>query len=33
VRWGNKLLGTGKGGTKKNAHQEAARMACQKLGI
>jgi ribonuclease-3 len=33
VRWGNKLLGTGKGNTKKNAHQEAARMACQKLGI
>ena len=33
VRWGNKLLGVGKGNTKKNAHQEAARMACQKLGI
>ena len=33
VRWGNKLLGTGTGNTKKNAHQEAARMACQKLGI
>jgi ribonuclease-3 len=28
-----KLMGTGKGSTKKTAHQEAARMACQKLGI
>lgn len=28
-----KVLGVGKGNTKKNAHQEAARMACQKLGI
>jgi len=33
VRMGGKLLGTGKGTTKKNAHQEAARDACQKLGI
>jgi ribonuclease-3 len=33
VRWGDKLLGLGKGSTKKSAHQEAARMACQKLGI
>lgn len=33
VRAGNKLLGTGKGSTKKNAHQEAARLACQKLGV
>ncbi|MEN6445832.1 MAG: ribonuclease III [Candidatus Cloacimonas sp.] len=33
VRWGTKLLGVGKGTTKKNAHQEAARMACQKMGI
>jgi ribonuclease-3 len=33
VRLGNKLLGTGKGSTKKNAHQEAARLACQKLGV
>jgi ribonuclease-3 len=33
VRLGGKLLGTGKGSTKKNAHQEAARLACQKLGV
>ena len=33
VRIGSKLLGTGKGSTKKNAHQEAARIACQKLGV
>lgn len=33
VRMGGKLLGTGRGNTKKNAHQEAARLACQKLGI
>jgi ribonuclease-3 len=33
VRFGNKLSCTGKGNTKKNAHQEAARLACQKLGI
>jgi ribonuclease-3 len=28
-----KILGRGKGSTKKAAHQEAARIACQKLGI
>jgi ribonuclease-3 len=33
VRQGGRLLGTGKGNTKKGAHQEAARLACQKLGI
>lgn len=33
VRQGDKLLGTGKGNTKKNAHQDAAHQACQKLGI
>ncbi len=33
VRLGSRLLGTGKGSTKKNAHQEAARLACQKLGV
>jgi ribonuclease-3 len=33
ARQGNELLGRGKGGTKKNAQQEAARAACQKLGI
>jgi len=33
VRAGSRLLGTGKGSTKKNAHQEAARLACQKLGV
>lgn len=33
ARIGAKLLGTGKGSTKKAAHQEAARLACQKLGI
>jgi ribonuclease-3 len=27
------ILGQGRGSTKKNAHQEAARLACQKLGI
>ncbi|MGC9362170.1 MAG: putative dsRNA-binding protein, partial [Candidatus Syntrophosphaera sp.] len=33
VRAGKKTLGSGKGSTKKNAQQEAARIACQKLGI
>lgn len=33
VRLGNKLSCLGKGNTKKTAHQEAARVACQKLGI
>lgn len=33
VRQGSDILGTGKGSTKKNAQQEAARAACQKLGI
>jgi ribonuclease-3 len=33
VRQGNKVLGAGKGNTKKNAHQDAAHQACQKLGI
>jgi ribonuclease-3 len=33
VRIGNKLTCTGKGNTKKVAHQEAARLACQKLGV
>ncbi len=33
ARAGGQLLGTGKGGTKKQAHQEAAHLACQKLGI
>lgn len=33
VRVGSKLLGTGKGNSKKTAHQEAAHAACQKLGI
>ncbi|HCX59388.1 MAG TPA: ribonuclease III, partial [Candidatus Cloacimonas sp.] len=33
VRVGNKLNCIGKGNTKKAAHQEAARIACQKLGI
>ncbi len=29
----DKILGRGKGSTKKAAHQDAARIACQKLGI
>lgn len=33
VRQGSKILGLGKGNTKKNAHQDAAHQACQKLGI
>jgi len=33
VRMGNKLLGTGRGNTKKNAQQDAAHIACQKLGL
>ncbi|MBM4404448.1 MAG: ribonuclease III [Candidatus Cloacimonetes bacterium] len=33
VRMGKKTMGTGKGANKKAAHQEAARQACQKLGI
>lgn len=33
VRQGDKVLGAGKGNTKKNAHQDAAHHACQKLGI
>ncbi|HOY85505.1 MAG: ribonuclease III [Candidatus Cloacimonetes bacterium] len=33
ARQGNELLGRGKGNTKKTAQQEAARAACQKLGI
>lgn len=33
VRVGNKFSCTGKGNTKKAAHQEAARIACQKLGV
>ncbi|MBW6514632.1 MAG: ribonuclease III [Candidatus Syntrophosphaera sp.] len=33
VRQDGKLLGSGKGSTKKTAQQEAARSACQKLGI
>lgn len=33
ARQGTELLGRGKGSTKKNAQQEAARAACQKLGI
>jgi len=33
VRIGKKAMGTGKGANKKAAHQEAARLACQKLGI
>lgn len=33
VRKGSELLGSGKGCTKKHAQQEAARNACQKLGI
>lgn len=33
VKVGSKLSCVGKGNTKKSAHQEAARLACQKLGI
>jgi ribonuclease III len=33
ARQGTEVLGIGKGSTKKSAHQEAARLACQKLGI
>ena len=33
VQVNGKILGIGKGSTKKAAHQEAARLACQKLGI
>lgn len=33
VRIGNNVSCTGKGNTKKAAHQEAARLACQKLGV
>lgn len=33
VRVGKQTLGSGKGSTKKNAQQDAARIACQKLGI
>lgn len=33
VQQGSKILGSGKGNTKKNAHQDAAHHACQKLGI
>jgi ribonuclease-3 len=33
VRMGAKLLGTGRGNTKKNAQQDAAHIACQKLGL
>lgn len=33
VKIGKTLMGTGRGSTKKNAHQDAARSACQKLGI
>jgi len=33
TRLGNELLGRGKGNTKKTAQQEAARAACQKLGL
>ncbi len=33
VAIGGKTMGKGKGTTKKAAHQEAARQACQKLGI
>lgn len=33
VKINKKLMGTGKGSTKKMAHQDAARIACQKLGI
>jgi ribonuclease-3 len=33
ARVGKDVLGSGKGSTKKHAQQEAARLACQKLGI
>ena len=33
VHLDGKLMGTGKGNTKKTAHQEAARITCQKLGV
>ncbi len=33
VKIGKQLMGTGKGSTKKMAHQDAACKACQKLGI
>ena len=33
VHVGNKFSCVGKGNTKKTAHQEAARLACQKLGV
>ncbi len=33
VRQHGQVMGSGKGSTKKQAHQEAARDACQKLGI
>ncbi len=33
ARVDGKIIGIGKGNTKKTAHQEAARMACQKLGV
>ena len=33
VRFGKDMKCTGKGSTKKNAHQEAAKAACQKLGV
>jgi len=33
VRLGSNLSCIGKGNTKKAAHQEAARLACQKLGV
>jgi ribonuclease III len=33
ARIGGKIMGKGKGTTKKASHQDAARLACQKLGI
>ena len=33
ARQGDIILGTGKGNTKKNAQQDAAHQACQKLGV
>ncbi|MDP2173510.1 MAG: ribonuclease III [Candidatus Cloacimonadaceae bacterium] len=33
VHVSGKLMGTGKGNTKKTAHQDAAHAACQKLGV
>jgi len=33
VRSNGQILGVGKGNSKKNAHQDAAHIACQKLGI